>query len=54
MIRSAKSLGEGFADDLLEMGTIDEGGWTAAANVIATAIEEDRMQARRDEEDTLP
>ena len=54
MIRTPKQLGEGFAWDLVEMGAIEEGEWGTAADVIATAIIEDRMQAPRCEEDTLP
>ena len=42
----AKTL-TGFAWDLVEMGAIEEGGWGTAADVIATAIIEDRMQAQR-------
>jgi hypothetical protein len=52
MIRTPKQLGEGFARDLLEMGVIDDSGWTTAADVIATAIVEDRLQSRRDARDT--
>ena len=52
MIRTPKQLGEGFAGDLLEMGVIEDSGWTTAADVIATAIVEDRLQSRRDARDT--
>jgi hypothetical protein len=52
MIRSPKLLGEGFAGDLLEMGVIEDGDWATVANVIATAIVEDRLQSRRDAKDT--
>ena len=44
MIRSPQALGEGFAGDLLEMGAIEDAAWTTVANVIATAIQEDRLQ----------
>ena len=47
MIRSPKALGEGFASDLLELGVIEDAAWTTVANVIATAIEEDRLQSQR-------
>lgn len=51
MIRTPKQLGEGFARDLVEMGVIEDSGWTSAADVIATAILEDRLQSRRDAKD---
>jgi len=44
MIRSPEVLGEGFASDLLELEAIEDAAWTTVANVIATAIEEDRLQ----------
>jgi hypothetical protein len=47
-------LGERFARDLVEMGTVEKLDWRTAADVIAAAIEEDRRQAPRTEEDTLP
>ena len=36
------------------MGAVEEVDWKTAADVIATAIIDDRMQAPRGEEDTLP
>ena len=51
MICSPKALGEGFASDLLEMGAIEDAAWTIVANVIATAIEEDRLQSQRSAND---
>jgi hypothetical protein len=53
-IRSPKDLGERFARDLVEMGTVERLDFGTAAGVIAAAIEEDRRQAPRNEEDTLP
>lgn len=54
MIWTPKQLGENFADDLLEMGMIDRRDWTTVADVIATAVVEDRLGGPQDEEDTLP
>jgi hypothetical protein len=51
MMRSPKVLGEGFAGDLLELGAIEDVAWTTVANVIATAIEEDRLQSKRSASD---
>ena len=34
------------------MGVIEDSGWTTEADVIATAIMEDRLQSRRDARDT--
>jgi hypothetical protein len=53
-IRSPKELGERFARDLVEMGAIERLDSRTVADVIAAAIEEDRRQAPRSEEDTLP
>ena len=47
-------MGERFALELVELGAVERLDWRTGADVIAAAIEEDRRQAPRSEEDTLP